>query len=181
MDGNKANPLKRDDQTKDLADGRKEQVTFDLQQQADGDSYSISVPKDHPKAREIRALFEQMKEEKMTLRGCNIRFDEKDRGILIGDVLVPFRSTSLRSRLARILLEHPPGKRVSWDQIREHPLMSYTDTSPELTKYGIAVFKRKVTDAVDAINEKVQQVLNTNDILFSRDDNQIFSYFIRNF
>ena len=181
MDDSKSDTPKTGEQANDSSMSSKGQIAFDLQQHVDGESYSISVPKDHPKAEEIRALFEQMKKEKMTLAGRNICFDVKNRGIWIGDVLVPFRSTSLRSRLARILLEHPPGERVSWDQIREHPLMGYTDTSSELTKYDIAAFKRKITDAVDAINEKVQQVLNTNDILFSRDDNQIFSYFIRNF
>jgi hypothetical protein len=182
MDDNRAKSLKQGKQAKNPAKSQKTQTTFDLLQPADGDNYFIFVPKGHPRAKEIRAFFEQMRGEKTILVGRNIRFDkDKNRGILIDDMLVPFRSSSFRSLVARILLEHLPGERVSWDQVREHKIMAFTDASSKLTKKERASFKRKITDAVDAINEKIQQVLNTNDILFSRDDNQIFRYFIRNF
>lgn len=182
MDDNNGNSLKRGKQKKkNLAKNRKTNMTFDLRQSADGDNYSSFVPKGHARAKEIRAFFEQMKGEKTTLAGHDIRFDnDKKKGILIDDTLVSFRSSSFRSRVARTLLQYPLGERVSWDQIYEDPIMGF-DASEKLPKKDIPSFKRKITDAVDAINEKVKHRFNTNDDLFSRDDNQIFRYFIRNF
>lgn len=101
---------------------------------------------------------------KTRLSEQRVRFDDDNSTIFIGSRRCPLPAYKYEHYFARVMWERPVGEPISWDTIVE-------DVEREMGRQGMK--EKALMDTMYRLNERIKEVANTDDELFSRKSQNI--------